>query len=376
MKKFIATFSLIVFAFVLNACGGSEDTVKFGVIGPLTTGVSMYGESVRDGALLAAKEINENGGVLGKDLEIIAYDSKGENPEGVNAYNRLVDSDAVDALIGGTFSGVTLAIKDLAVADGLPVLTPTATHPNVTVDAPNVFRACYTDSVQGSYTAVFVSETLGFENVAVLFNRDDAYSQGLAEAFMAEYDARSLSYTAYEFGKDDDDFSAVLTNIKEGGFDAVFLPAYIGHVGPILTQAETLGLDLPFVGGDGWDGIENQYAAVAEGNYFANHYAKTDESEVVQNFVTNYTAEYGAAPDALAALAYDAVYTMAAAFEAAGSTDNAAVVAALASLTYENGVTGSISFDEVGDPIKPITMIQIVNGEHQIVTRIEESTAS
>lgn len=373
MKKILAIVSTLVLAVLLSACGTSDDTVKFGVIGPLTGDYSMYGIAVENGAKLAAAELNADGGVLGKTLEIIAYDSKGDATEGVNAYNRLRDQDEVDALIGGTFSGVTLAVKELAVEDGMPVLSPTATNPDVTLNADNVFRACYTDSYQGSVAAVFAADSLSATNVAVMYNRDDAYSQGLAQAFMDEFDARSLSYTAFEFGATDDDYSAILTNIKNGGYDAVFLPAYVAEVGKALTQANALGLEMPFIGGDGWDGIEADYAAVAEGNYFANHYAKTDEAAVVQDFVANYTAEYGEAPNALAALAYDAVYAMAAAMEDAGSTDYEAVVAALSALDYQNAVTGSIKFDSNGDPIKSITIIKVVDGVHVVETKVDAS---
>jgi len=372
MKKLVLLTSTFLFVFALSACGGS-DAVKFGVIGPLTGEYSQYGLAVENGAKLAAAEINADGGVLGKDLEIVAYDSKGDPAEGVQAYNRLVDQDEIDALIGGTFSGVTLAVKELAVQDGLPVLTPTATNPDVTLNADNVFRACYTDSYQGSVAAVFAAENLNSTKAAILFNRDDAYSEGLATAFAAEYDARSLAYDEFEFGKDDDDYSALLTNIKDGGYDVVFLPAYIAEVGKVLTQAKSLGLAVPFVGGDGWDGIEADYADVAEGFYFANHYAKTDEATVVQDFVTNYEAEFGEAPNALAALAYDAVYAMAAAMEEAGSTDSADVVAALQTLDYQNAVTGSISFDANGDPIKAVTIIKVVDGEHVVETKVDAS---
>lgn len=372
MKKLTLLVSTFLFVFALSACGGS-DSVKLGVIGPLTGEYSLYGVAVERGAKLAAKELNEDGGVLGLDLEIVAYDSKGDPAEGVQAYNRLVDQDEIDALIGGTFSGVTLAVKELAIADGLPVLTPTATNPDVTVDASNVFRACYTDSYQGSVAAVYVAESLNATKAAILFNRDDAYSEGLATAFAAEFDSRSLAYDNFEFGKDDDDYSAQLTNIKNGGYDVVFLPAYVAEVGKVLTQAQSLGVDVPFVGGDGWDGIEAEYASVAEGNYFVNHYAKTDEAQVVQDFVANYEAEYGEAPNALAALAYDAVYAMAAAMEDAGSVDHDDVIAALSALDFQNAVTGSISFDAQGDPIKAITVIKVVAGEHVVETKVEAS---
>lgn len=371
MKKLIVLFTSLVLAVSLSGCSTSEDTVKLGMIGPLTGDYSVYGVSVQEGAQLAVDEINAAGGVLDKDLELIAYDSKGDSVEGVNAYNRLRDEDEIDALIGGTFSGVTLAIKPLAVEDGMPVFTPTATHPDITTDADNVFRAAYTDSYQATVLAQFAKEDLEVTKVAVLYNRDDAYSEGLATAFIEEFGTDGV-VSNQSFGAQDDDYSAVLNNILSSGAEAVFLPGYVAEVGAILTQAADKGITIPFIGGDGWDSIESQYAEVAEGNYFGNHYAKTDDREIVQDFVTNYTAEYGSAPNALAALAYDTVYAMADTFERAGTVDSEAVITALAALEY-TGVTGDIHFDDEGNAAsKSVTIIQVVDGEHSIVSKKEQ----
>ncbi|MGD9909811.1 MAG: ABC transporter substrate-binding protein [Candidatus Izemoplasmatales bacterium] len=374
MKKIALLLLVLAFGVTLSACNAQGDTVKIGVIGPLTGDYSMYGLAVANGAQLAADEINAAGGVLGKDLEIIAYDSKGDTVEGVNAYNRLVQEDEVDAIVGGTFSGVTLAFKDLAIADGVPVLTPTATNPLVTLDAPNIFRACYTDSYQGTTMATFAMGTLEATKAAVFYNIDDAYSEGLATAFQDAYTAAGAGYSVdmFTFTAGTDDYSAALTSIKAGAYDVVFVPAYVAEVGAILTQADAMDFgDTVFLGGDGWDGIEADYADVAEGNYFGNHYAKTDPAENVQAFVTNYEATYNESPNALAALGYDAVYAMVAAIEDAGSTDYADVVDALAALQYDNAVTGAIKFDENGDPVKAIAIIQVVNGEHVVVAKVQ-----
>ena len=286
---------------------------------------------------------------------------------------QVLSQDEVDALIGGTFSGVTLGLKDLAIADNMPVLTPTATHVDVTLNAPNVFRAAYTDSYQGQVAAVFAKESVDIAatKAAVLYNSGDAYSEGLALAFKAEFEAGGGTVTEYTFSATDDDFSAVLANIAASDAEVVFLPAYVAEVGAILTQALNAGMTVPFVGGDGWDGIEADYAEAAEGHFFGNHYAKSDTAQVVVDFVTNYTAEYGESPNALAALAYDAVYAMAQAFEDAGSSDADLVIAALAALEYNNAVTGSIKFDANGDPIKAVTIIQVVDGEHVVVDKVE-----
>lgn len=360
---------LITSIFTGCAGAGEADTIKLGVIGPLTGDYSMYGTAVANAAQLAADEINAAGGIDGKQVEIIAYDSKGDKTEAVNAYNRLRDQDEIVALIGGTFSGTTLSIKEIAKADNMPVLSPTATNGEVTLDAANIFRACYTDPYQGSTAAVFAASELGATKAAVLYNVEDPYSEGLAIAFNETF-GESGTVTNYEgYTKNDADFRAILTKIAAEEPDVLFLPDYIAKVGVILSQVEELGLNVVAIGGDGWDGIEGDYAAVAEGHYFANHYAKTDEAAIVQDFISAYEAEFEASPNALAALAYDSTFIMKAAIESAGSTDSQAIIDALAA-TDLGGVTGHVVFDTNGDPVKSISIIQVVNGEHVLAAKV------
>lgn len=376
MKRKILAFMIIavlLLSTVLTGCGGSEsaeaETIKLGFIGPLTGDYSLYGVSNEEGIKLAVEEINAAGGVNGKMLEVVSYDSKGDKTEGVNAYNRLRDQDEITALLGATFSGVTLSVKEIAIEDGMPVLTPTATHADVTLDAPNVFRACYTDSYQGITAAVFAAQELGATKAAILYNTEDAYSEGLAIAFDEKF-AENGTVTSYEgYTKNDADFKSVLTKIQAQDPDVLFLPDYIAKVGTILAQIEEVGLDVVCVGVDGWDGIEEDYADVAEGHYFVNHYAKTDEAEIVQNFITAYETKWDATPNALAALGYDAAYIMATALEKAGSEEAEAIIAALAE-TDSEGVTGHITFDENGDPQKSISVIQIVDGAHVLAAKV------
>ena len=369
MKKMFLVLAAFLFTFTLAACGGSEDTLRLGTIGPLTGDYSLYGTSVRDGAQLAVNEINAAGGALDMQVELFAYDSKGDSVEGVNAYNRLRDVDEVHAVIGGTFSGVTLAIKEIAIEDGMPLFSPTATNAEVTLDAYNVFRACYKDDFQGQMAAKFAGDDLGLTKAAVIYNREDAYSEGLATAFIKAFDAYGEIVAEESYGASDKDYNAILDNVKATDAEIVFLPGYVAEVGAILTQASSKGIDVPFIGGDGWDSIEVDYADVAEGNYFGNHYAKTDSSAVVQDFIAAYEAEYGTSPNALAALAYDAVYAAVQAFEESGSTDADDFIAALSAIDF-SGVTGHISFDANGDPIKEISIIQVEDGEHKFIKRL------
>ena len=176
--------------------------------------------------------------------------------------------------------------------------------------------------------------------------------------------------TNYEgYTKNDADFKSVLTKIQAEDPDVLFIPDYVAKVGTILAQVEEQGLDVVCIGGDGWDGIEADYAEVVEGHYFVNHYAKTDPAEKVQNFISAYETKWEGSPNALAALAYDATYMMADALEAAGSTEAEAIVAALAG-TEAEGVTGAITFDENGDPNKSISVIQVVDGAHVLAAKV------
>ncbi|MEX1377276.1 MAG: ABC transporter substrate-binding protein [Eubacteriales bacterium] len=345
------------------------ETIKIGLLAPLSGDGAVHGVPVKNAGELAAAEINAAGGIDGKMIEIVAYDTKGDGPEAVNAYNKLKDQDEVVAIVGGTYSGATLAFIDLAVADNMPILSPTATNPDVTLAGPNVFRACYTDAYQGVVAGAFAVDTLGAKMPAVLYDKGNAYSDGLAVEYIAACEAAGLEVIVETYALGDADFSAQLTNIVEAGADALFIPDYANTVGPILTQLAAMDAEIPCLGGDGWDGIINDYAAESEGFYFANHYATDDESEIVQNFIAAYEAEYGETPNALGALAYDAVYIMAAAIDAADSTDSAAIVAELAK-TDKDGVTGHVTFDENGDPQKSVSMIQVVDGAYTLFKKV------
>ncbi len=390
MKKLLVLVLAVALAFSFAACGEKTDTtssdvqvaadsatdapeavetIKLGLLAPLSGDGAVHGVPVEQAGKLAAAEINAAGGIDGKMIEIIAYDTKGEGPEAVNAYNKLKDQDEVVAIIGGTYSGATLAFIDLAVADNMPVLSPTATNPDVTLAGDNVFRACYTDAYQGIVAGAFAVDTLGATTPAVLYDKGNAYSDGLAVEYIAACEAAGLEVIVETYATDDADFTAQLTNIVEAGADALFIPDYANTVGPILTQLAAMDADIPCLGGDGWDGIINDYAVESEGFFFANHYATDDESAVVQDFIAAYEAEYGETPNALGALAYDAVYIMAAAIDAADSTDSDAIIAALAQ-TDKEGVTGHVTFDENGDPQKSVSMIQVVDGAYKLYGKV------
>ena len=371
MKKKLVT-TLLGASLLLAACGGEKaaekpaaaeaETIKIGALGPLTGSVAIYGISATNGLKLAVDEINANGGILGKQIELNLLDEKGDSTEAVNAYNKLVDWGMV-ALIGDITSKPSVAVAEVAAQDGIPMITPTGTQLNITEAGSNVFRVCFTDPYQGEVLAKFTKDKLAAKTVAIISNNSSDYSDGVANAFAKEAEAQGIQVVAREgYSDGDKDFKAQLTKIAQQNPDVLFVPDYYEQDGLIAIQAREVGIKSVIVGPDGWDGVvktvdPSSYAAI-EDVFFANHYSTKDSSEKVQNFIKNYKE-----PSAFSALSYDAAYILKAAIEKAGTTDKEAVAKAIKELEFE-GITGHLTFDEKNNPVKSITIIKIVNGDY------------
>jgi len=250
----------------------------------------------------------------------------------------------------------------------MPLLTATATNDSITgPDKPTVFRACYKDSFQGANAAKLAVD-LGVKKVAVLYASGDAYSAGLYESFKATSETLGLELVSTEStsGVHDTDFTAQLTNIVASGAELIFAPFYYDAIGPyIVPQARAAGFTGYFAGADGWDGtvpVMVEDKSLYNKCFFVNHYSEEDPSEKVQGFVTAYKAAFPPESlNALAPLAYDSVYMLAQAINAAGTEDTAAIVAAMKGMSFV-GVTGAFTLDETGTPIKPVAFIEFVDG--------------
>lgn len=372
MKKF--TLMLLGLSLLITACGGDKEaktkeseTIKIGATAPLTGPVAIYGVTATNGSKLAMEEINKNGGILGKQVEFVVLDSKGDATEAITAYNRLVDEGIV-AFIGDAPSKPTLAIAEVAAQDNMPMITPTATQFNITEAGANVFRVCFTDPYQGVILANLAKNKLGANTVAILVNNSSDYSDGVTEAFVKEADKLGLKVVAKEgYAEGDKDFRAQLTKIASANPDVLLIPDYYEQAALISTQAREVGVKSTLIGPDGWDGVAkaldpSAYGAI-ENSYFTNHYSVEDKNEKVQNFLKAYKAKYNEEPSSFAALSYDAAYLMKDAIEKAGSTDKEAIIKALKGIEFD-GVTGHLKFDEKNNPVKAVTVLKIVNGKY------------
>lgn len=376
MKKVIAIMLTLVLFGSLSACGKKDDageeseTIKLGAILPETGEVAVYGLAVKNGYNLAIKKYNEEGGILGKQIELIAYDNKGDNTETVNAYNKLISSDKVDALLGAVISTNSLAISELAAKDGIPMLTPTSTAWDVTLAGENIFRSCYTDPYQGGTVAKFAAEDLKAKTAAVMYDTADDYSVGLAEEFKKVFESTGGEIVSYEgFNIDDKDYKSVLTNIKGDNPDVLFIPAYYNTIALVGKQAQEVGIEATLLGGDGWDGVLGVDKTAAEGGYFASHYSTQDPDPLIQNFIKAYKEDNdGELPNSLAALGYDAAIVMIEAIKAADSTDSEKVIEALKETDIDL-VCGHTKFDKNRNPVKEISILRVEDGEYKLHTK-------
>lgn len=394
MKKTVALgLVLAMCASVAAGCGGNNanqgqnqgqqqgagdqqaaaSEIYIGGLSPLTGDLAVYGTANTKGAELAFEEINADGGINGAQIKFDTQDEKGDATEAVNAYNKLVDGGVV-AILGDVTSAPCAAIADASVADNMPCITGTGTAANITTYGDNYFRVCFTDPLQGKTMATFAAENLEAKTAAILYNVSSDYSDGLAQAFVEQAADMNLTIVAKEsYADQDKDFKAQLTTIVGLKPDVLFIPDYYSKVALIANQAKEVNCEAVLLGADGWDGVmetlDESAADVVEGAYFCNHYSAEDENPIVQNFIKNYKDKYGETPNAFAALGYDAACILADAIERAGSTESQAIIDALAATEYE-GVTGKISFDEVGDPVKSLTIIKIVGGKYTFDTTV------
>ena len=343
--------------------------VPIGVIPSLTGERPKVGQSTVEAADMAVNEINAECGLQidGENYEVITYveddESKGESA--VSAATRLIVDDEVVAIIGPQASVEAVPAGQVANDRETPMISPWSTNPNTTLDRPWVFRAAFLDPFQGPVVAGFAQDEFGAQTAAVLYDIASDYPKGLAENFRDAAIANGMEIVAFEsFTTGDTDFSSQLTNIIDANPDVIFTPQYYNEVPLIVQQARELGYEGPILGSDSWGtpDLLDLCGDACNGLFFSTHYAPDIATDVAQTFITNYETLYGAKPDDVAALTYDAFQMLFTAITDANSLDRAAIRDALANIDLFEGVTGVMSFDAQGDPVKCAVIIQIVDG--------------
>ncbi len=369
-----AALAALLAAAPLAGCskgGGGGDTIKIGGLAPLTGNVSVYGVATNNGAQMAVQAANDKGGVLGKKIQYVYYDEKGDATEAVNAYNKLVQNDEVVGLVGDVTSVPCIAVAQEAVKDGLPMITGTGTAAAITTAGDNVFRACFTDPYQGQVMAEYSAKKLGAKTAAILYDMSDDYSSGVAEAFEKEAKAAGISIvTKQAYQHNDVDFKSQLQTVKGKSPDILFLPVYYQDVALIAVQAKQMGIKATLMGVDGWDGvlekIDKSNIDAVNGAYFCSQYSAESKDPAVQQFIKDYKAKYKADPNMFAVLGYDAMNILLESIKKAGTTDSAKVVDAMKDIKFK-GLTGDITFDKDRNPVKSAAITTIQDGAYKFV---------
>lgn len=355
------------------------DTIKVGINAELTGAVASYGTNARDGALLAIEHINAEGGVLGKELQAVVRDCKSTPDEAMSVSASLADEGIV-AQIGPLTSGNVAGSTPMMMENKIPLIAPAATADNITLEKDGsvkdyIFRVCYSDSFQGRIMADFAADNLEVKNVAIYKDASSDYAKGLAEYFEKTFTAKGGKIIIEEgFVKGDRDFRGTLTKIKGANPDFIYVPGYYEEVAPLIKQARELGITAPIGGPDGWDSpdlVDVVGAANLNKTYFTNHYSVEDESPKVVEFVESYVAKYNKEPDAFAALGYDSVLLLVQAIKDAGEADPQKIQQALEKVKDFEGVTGTMSIDEKHNPVKGVVIIESVDGQQTMNTRIQ-----
>ena len=388
-KKFMCMLMAAAMTLSMAACGSKNDdtntdgntdgtetsevqTFKLGSSGPLTGDNSIYGLAVVQGAELAVNEINASDSKI--KFEYQKQDDEADGEKAVNAYNTMMDW-GMQVLVGPTTTGASIAVADACYNDRTFMLTPSASSTDVTAGKDNVFQVCFTDPNQGVAAADYMAENFAGAKVAIIYRNDDAYSQGIHDSFKAEAADKNAFEIVYEGAFTADtasDFSVQLTGAQTAGADLVFLPIYYQPASVIFSQAKAMGYAPTFIGVDGMDGILTMPGfdpALAEGLMLMTPFSATVESN--KSFVDAYTEAYGTEPNQFAADAYDGVYIIKAALEAAGCTADMsneeicdALVSAMATLKF-TGLTGTdMTWNDQGQVSKAPTAYVVKDGQY------------
>lgn len=387
-KKIALTALTFLASIALAACSKSPDvtanatgttigdTIKVGVNLELTGTVAAYGNAENNGIKLAVQEINKAGGVDGKKIELVTKDNKSENAEASTAATNLAIQSQVNAMIGPATSGAVAAASLNAQKTGVPLLTPSGTQDDLTLDTVDgvkkyVFRTTFQDSFQGQVLAQYAYSNLNAKKVVLYYDNSSDYAKGIAEEFKKKYQGDIV--TTATFASGDKDFQSALTKIKNLDYDAIVMPGYYTETGIITKQARDMGISVPILGPDGFnDESFADLAGKANANsvyYVSGYSTKTALSGKANDFIKAYKAKYGSEPNMFAALSYDSVYMIAKAAE--GAKTSIDIANNLAELKDFDGVTGKMTIDKKHNPIKTALMVIMKDGAEVSADAVE-----
>jgi branched-chain amino acid transport system substrate-binding protein len=351
----------------------NTETIKIGYVSALSGDTALWGQAGLNGMLMTAEKINAAGGVLGRQIEVIGLDGRGDAQDSVNAYNKLVDEYKVVAVVGTNFSSCNIPIAAVADVKKVPVIATAASNELVTVDEkgnlhPYSFRLCFIDSFQGGKMAEYMLSK-GVKTAAILTNIGDSYSVGVSQYTVKAFEAGGGKIVASEEANSgDNDFRAQLSAIAQADPEVLFIPWIYNDVALISKQARELGLECQFVGFDGWDSMELPTLAEGslEGALFCSRPGfNTPEAKA---YGEEYKAKYNIGLEGECLFGNDGILWVVQAIKQANSTDPTAIRDALENTTSFKGLIGEMSVDpKTHNPQRELAIFEIKGTEEVYV---------
>lgn len=377
-KKHISIVLILMLTItVLFGCSPTDtnsdnaDTIKIGVAAPFTGDYAQFGEYTKHGVELAVEEINAAGGILGKQIEIVYGDDKGDSKEAVSVAQKFASDSSITGIVGHFFSGCTLAAGPIYQQNNIPAIAVASTNPDVPKIGDYIYRINVGDNYQGSQLAELLTSK-GYSKVSLIYDNSD-YGKGVSDVFTDSFTGLGGEVLVNEsyIGGQDKDFSIILTKIKDSETELIILASYYSEAALIVKQAKNLGLDIPFYASDSLytEDFINLAGSDAEGTHVVCYFHESDPSEAAQEFIKKFTEKYDQKVDSWSPYCYDAMYVMAKAIEKAGTTDRTAVKEAIASTTGFQGATGVTSFEGSREPVGKDLIILIVKDGEYIVEK-------
>jgi branched-chain amino acid transport system substrate-binding protein len=367
MKSMRTLLLLVILALLMPGLAGAADTVKIGLLAPLTGFAAADGLSVLNSVKLAVERINQEGGVMGREVELVYYDDRADAKEAVALARKLIQQDRVAGVVGGSYSTPSRAVAPIFNDEEIPFVAAYAVHPDITRAGEYCFRNGFLGMVEGKSAAYVSVEMLKGKRLALLTSDND-FGRTLSEGFKAYIEnhasqAQIVFEQTYPF--QEKDFKPYLSKIKEAEPDVLFASGYYFQTGPVVKQARELGLDVQILGEEGADSPKFLEIAgpAAEGFVIVTNLDRDDPRPVVQNFLKTYEQRYAIQPDMVGASAYDAFMILCHGIQRADSTAGPAVQQAIAGTKDYNGLTGILKgFTDIGEVVKEVQVQMVKDG--------------
>ena len=349
------------------------DTVKVGFNVPLTGFAAADGESALNGAKLAVNQANANGGINGKQIELVIYDDQASPKEAVPIANRLIEKDGVKVAVSGSYSGSTRAAAGVFQAAGIPYISAYAIHPGITRAGKYIFRTSFMGEVQGAAGALLIGQTMQIKRVVVITLKND-FGKSLAAGFKAEAANFGIEIiNEYEYSIRDRQFGPIVAKVRADKPDAIYASGYFFTAGPLVNQLRSGGVTVPIIGQEGYDSEQfiKIAGAASEGVIITTSLDRDSNSPETRSFITEYEKLTRNKVDMVAASGHTALNVVIAALRIAGTSNPKAIRNAIAQ-TQLNAATGHISFNTLGEVRKNVQVQIVRNGEWHYHSEIRD----